>query len=101
MDAELTKERITDLISRKGLTKAEFAKRLGISRTNLDYYLDAKKKDINMVIKMAEALGMDLYEFIGYEEPEPAKVYGCLYIDGVGHLVESREDVDALLKNIK
>lgn len=101
MDAELTKERITDLISRKGLTKAEFAKRLGISRTNLDYYLDAKKKDVKMVIKMAKALGMDLYEFIGYEEPEPPKVYGCLYVDGVPHLVNSRAEVVALLDGIE
>lgn len=101
MEITLTKERITDLINQMGLTKAEFAKRLGISRTNLDVYLDAQRKDVKMVVKMANALGMNLYDFLGLKEPEPPKIYGCLYVDGVPHLVKSRSEVVALLESIE
>ena len=61
MEINLTKERITELLSQKGMTKAEFAKRIGVERNNLDVYLSAKKKDVNLVVKMAEALGLNLY----------------------------------------
>lgn len=100
MDVNLSKERITDLINQSGMTKVEFAKRLGFERNNLDAYLNSKKKDINLVIKMADALGMDLYEFLGVKEPEK-DVYGCLYVKGMPILVNCKEDVEKVLMSIK
>ena len=76
MDINLTKERITELISQKGMSKAEFAKRIGIERNNLDVYLNAKKKDVSLVIKMAEALDLNLYDFLGLKEPDAKDVFG-------------------------
>ena len=100
MEISLTKERIKDLISRKGLSYAAFAQALGIKRQNLDAYLDAQKKDINMVIKMAEVLGMSLYEFIGMPEPEAKDVYGCLYVKGRPILVNNKAELLALVKSL-
>ena len=93
MDITLTKERIKDLISQKGVSYAAFAQELGIKRQNLDAYLDAQKKDINLVVKMADILGMSLYEFIGMPEPGVKEVYGCLYIKGRPVLVNSKEEL--------
>ena len=100
MEVNLTKERITDLINQKGMTKAEFAKRLGYDRKNLDTYLNAKKKDINLVIKMAEALDLNLYDLLGLNEPGTRDVYGCLYIKGMPVLVNSKEELLELVKTL-
>ena len=100
MEVNLTKERITELIAQKGITKAEFAKRLGYERNNLDAYLNAKKKDINLVIKMAEALDLNLYDLLGLKEPGNRDVYGCLYVKGMPVLVNSKEDIEKVLKEL-
>ena len=101
MEISLTKERIKDLINQKGVSYAMFAQALGIKRQNLDAYLDAQKKDINMVIKMADVLGMSLYEFIGMPEPGAKEVYGCLVIKGRPFLVDSKEKLMELAKTLE
>ncbi len=100
MEVNLTKERITELITQKGITKAEFAKRLGYERNNLDAYLSAKKKDINLVIKMAEALDLNLYDLLGLDEPGTKDIYGCLYVKGMPVLVNSKADIERVLNSI-
>ena len=100
MEINLSKERITELISRKGMSKAEFAKRIGIERNNLDVCLNAKKKDINLVLKMAEALDLSLYDFLGLKEHETKEIYGCLYVKGIPILVNSKEEIINLLNEI-
>ena len=100
MEITLTKERIKDLISQKGVSYAAFAQELGIKRQNLDAYLDAQKKDINLVIKMAEVLGMSLYEFIGMPEPGVKDVYGCFYIKGRPVLINGKEELLEQIKKI-
>ena len=100
MDIILTKERIKELISQKGISYATFAQNLGIKRQNLDAYLDTQKKDINMVVKMAEALGMSLYEFIGIPEPGGKDLYGCLYVNGHPVLINSKEDLFELVNQL-
>ncbi|MCQ2173516.1 MAG: helix-turn-helix transcriptional regulator [Bacteroidales bacterium] len=80
MEVLLTKDYVYSLLEDKRISKADFAKSIGLSsRTNLDALLDAKKKDINSVIRMAEALGMSLQEFIGFE-PSPFKIRGFVKV---------------------
>ena len=99
MEVNLSKERIYELISLKGMSKADFAKRLGYERNNLDAYLNSKKKDINLVIKMAEALEMPLMEFLGIE-PERSSIYGCLYVNGMPVIVNNKQDIEKVLKGL-
>ena len=96
MEVLLTKEYITGLIASKGLSKAEFASRMGIVRQNLDSMLDSRKKDINTVIKMAEVLDIPLLEFIGMQ-PKENTIYGCLYVNDKPVLVNSWEDLEILM----
>ena len=99
MEVLLTKEYLSGLIASKGMTKAEFASKMGIVRQNLDAMLDSKKKDINTVVKMAEVLDIPLLEFIGMQ-PEKKSIYGCLYVDDKPIIINSREDIDNLLKSL-
>ena len=64
MEVFLTPEYIREQIARKGMSKAEFASKMGIARQNLDSLLDSKKKDINTIIKMAEVLDIPFLNFI-------------------------------------
>ena len=100
MEINLSKERITELISRKGMSKAEFAKRLGYERNNLDAYLNAKKKDINLVIKMAEALDLNLYDLLGLNAPGAKDVYGWLYVKGMPVLINSKNELLELVMSL-
>lgn len=98
---ELTKEYITSLIERQGMTKAEFASKMGYARQNLDVMLAAKKKDIAMVVKMAEVLGVPLLDFIGASDAAPGdNVHGCIYVNNIPHLVNNREDIENILKDL-
>ena len=91
MEVLLTKEYISGLIEQKGMTKAEFAKRMGYQRQNLDAMLDAKKKDINMVIKMAEVLGTTLDDFLYAKTP--VKVMGFVKVNDKVFEIKTRDDL--------
>jgi len=98
---ELTKEYITALIEQQGMSKAEFASKMGYARQNLDVMLATKKKDIAMVVKMSEVLGIPLLDFIGENDFVPEnKVHGCIYVNNKPYLVNSKEDIEALLKEL-
>ena len=99
MEVNLTQERIMDLVNQRGLSKAEFAQKIGVERKNLEIYLKAKKKDVNLVIRMAEALNMSLYDFVGLDDPAK-EVYGCLYVKGLPVLVNSKKDIEAVLDRL-
>lgn len=98
MEVVLTKEYITGLIDKKGMSKAEFAKQMGVQRQNLDALLESKKKDINTVIKMSEVLGMPLNEFL---YGKAADVSGFLKVNGVIREITKKEDIGAVLKEIE
>lgn len=100
MEAKLSKDFIYSLVAYKGMTKAEFAKKVGLERNNLDSALNSKKKDINFVIKMAEALDLPLMTFIGAESGE-LNMFGCIYVNGVPVIVNSRKEIEELLEKVK
>ena len=99
MEVLLTRDYILEQVARKGMSKAEFSSRMGIARQNLDSLLDSKKKDINTIIKMSEVLDIPFLDFIGLQ-PKETDIHGCIYINGKPVLVNSREDIENLLKEI-
>ena len=98
MEVVLTKEYITGLIDKKGMSKAEFAKQMGVQRQNLDALLESKKKDINTVIRMSEVLGMSLNEFL-YGKDE-LQISGFIKLNRSIREIHSREDIEAVLIEI-
>lgn len=100
MEANISKEWVNIILAYKGMTKADFAKKVGLERNNLDAALNAKKKDINLVIKMAEALDMPLMTFIGAQSEE-LNMFGCIYVNGIPVIVNSRKEIEELLEKVK
>ena len=100
MEVLLSKEYITGLLTKKGMSKAVFASKMGIVRQNLDAMLDSKKKDINTVIKMAEVLEMPLMEFIGMQSSEGVKISGFVKVNDTVKEISSKKDVEDLLDYI-
>lgn len=98
MEVLLTKEYITGLLEQKGISKVEFASRMGVVRQNLDAMLESKKKDINTVIKMAEVLNIPFTEFIGMEKG--SNVTGFLKINGEIVEIACKEDLEKVLEKI-
>jgi len=99
MEVFITRDYVLEQIAKKGMSKAEFASRMGIVRQNLDSLLDSKKKDINTIIKMSEVLDIPFLDFIGLQ-PKETDIHGCIFINGKENIVHSREDIENLLKEL-
>ena len=100
MEVELTKEYITSLIDKKGMTKAEFAKQVGVARQNLDVLLSSKKKDINTIIRMSEVLGISLTEFL-YGKQGSIVISGFIKVNETIYEIKNKEDMVMILKEIE
>ena len=100
MEVLLTRDYVLEQVAKKGMSKAEFASRMGIARQNLDSLLDSKKKDINTVIKMSEVLEIPFLDFIGLR-PKETEIHGYIYINGKPVLVNSKEDLIKLIEAIE
>lgn len=96
---ELTKEYISSLIEQSGMTKTEFAAKMGYTqRQYLDAVLNNKKKDIATVVKMAEILNIPLLDFIGVSESAPEdNIHGCIYINNTWHQINNKEELVKLI----
>ena len=46
MEVRITKEKVEQLLKEKGLSKAEFATKMGVKRQNLDVMLNSKKRTL-------------------------------------------------------
>ncbi len=101
MEVLLSKEYILGLIESRRMSKAEFAKQMGIVRQNLDAMLESKKKDINTVIKMAEVLDMPLDDFLYGKKSDEVQVHGFLKVNKSIVEVNNKGDLQRVLEDIE
>lgn len=101
MEVLLSKEYILGLIESRKMSKAEFAKQMGIVRQNLDAMLDSKKKDINTVIKMAEVLNMPLGDFLYGKKGDEVQVRGFLKVNDSIIEVNNKDDLQRVMEEIE
>ena len=99
MEVLLSKDYILGLVEQRGMSKAEFAKQMGIVRQNLDAMLESKKKDINTVIRMAEVLGLSLDEFLYGKQT--VKINGFVSVDETIYTISQKEDLQKVLADIE
>jgi transcriptional regulator with XRE-family HTH domain len=97
MEVDINKERVLGFLKEKGMSKVEFANRMGILRQNLDALLESKKKDINVVIKMAEVLDIPFEEFAGMVERSKPQPEGIIKYKDEYWEIKSKEDLEHLL----
>lgn len=99
MEVLLSKDYILGLVEQRGMSKAEFAKQMGIVRQNLDAMLESKKKDINTVIRMAEVLGLSLDEFLYGKQT--VKINGFVSVDDTIYTISQKDDLQRVLAEIE
>ncbi len=99
MEILLSKDYILGLVEQRGMSKAEFAKQMGIVRQNLDAMLESKKKDINTVIRMAEILGLSLDEFLYGKQT--VKINGFVSVDDTIYTISQKDDLQRVLAEIE
>ncbi|MBQ8061710.1 MAG: helix-turn-helix transcriptional regulator [Bacteroidales bacterium] len=97
MEVDINKERVLGFLKEKGMSKVEFANKMGILRQNLDALLESKKKDINVVIKMAEVLEIPFDEFAGMVERRKPQPEGIIKYKDSYWEIKSKEDLENLL----
>lgn len=100
MEVDINKERVLGFLKEKGMSKVEFANKMGILRQNLDALLESKKKDINVVIKMAEVLEIPFDEFAGMVERRKPQPEGIIKYKDEYWDIKSKEDLEILLATV-
>lgn len=79
-------DKLKELIDRKGISIAELSRRTGINCNTLYSYIrrNTKKPDPNVLQVLADALGVDIYYFLGLQ--------GSIEIDSIDDLIDEERD---------
>ena len=74
---------------------AEIAEKIGIHPITLSQSLNGNPT-LSRLTEVAGALGVDVGEL--FEQPKKESMYGCIYVNGSPVIVNSREEIETLLK---
>ena len=87
-----------DFLKERGISKAQFAKAMGVIPQNINKLVGTK--NICTLTSIANYLDIPLPVILfGNEEAVP-DIHGCIYINGKPHLINSKEDIESILKDI-
>lgn len=87
--------RIKELAKEKGYVLEGIASYLGITPVSLSQSINGNPT-LKRLEEIADAMNVDVSEL--FEKPEKKEVHGCLYIDGIPHLVKDKYDLMHILK---
>lgn len=87
-----------DFLKERGISKAQFAKAMGVIPQNINKLVGTK--NICTLTSIANYLDIPLPVILfGNEEAVP-DIHGCIYINGKPNLINSKEDIESILKDI-
>lgn len=89
--------KIKEICKVKGITMAKIAETLNISPITLSQSLNGNPT-LSRLTEVADILGVDVSEL--FYKPIDNSVHGCLYINGRPYLVNSKEEISALIEKI-
>lgn len=96
----MLKERIEEVMQKKGITKAEFARRWGCLPQNVNNLLNTD--NLKKLTKIAEVIGCDVTDFMTSQPQKPQPVInGYIEFDGVVYPIKSMSDFTKLHDFIK
>ena len=96
----MIKLRIAEILQEKGISKTEFAERMGIKKQNVNGALETKNLD--KIQEIANVLGVDYLELITEKQEEPKSVInGFVEYNEKIYKIASREDLENLLNTIE
>ena len=88
----MVRERIEVIMKEKGISKAEFARRMNIKPQNVNVVLDTD--NLKKLMKIAEVIGCDVSDFLVNNNQEPQHVInGFIEYDGVVYAIKSMNDL--------
>ena len=88
----MVRERIEEIMKEKGISKAEFARRMNIKPQNVNVVLDTD--NLKKLMKIAEVIGCDVSDFLVNNNQEPQHVInGFIEYDGVVYAIKSMNDL--------
>lgn len=90
--------RIKELCREKHITMAEISERIGINPVTLSQSLNGNPT-LSRLQEVADILGVSVPDL--FEQPVSKPIYGCLYVNGVPNVVNSKDEIEELLKNLK
>lgn len=86
--------RIKDVCKENNITLAEVAKHLNITPVTLSQSLNGNPT-LGRLQEVADAIGVDVSEL--FDRPIQKDIHGCVYINGVAKLIDSKKDIEELL----
>lgn len=86
-----------EMLVAAGLSKVQFATKLGIAPQNVKKLFASK--NISALAKVADVLSVSLqYLIYGNMEQTSTDVHGCIYINGKPYLIAKKEDIEKLMQ---
>ncbi len=93
--AEPNSLRIKELCKMRGISMAELAARIGIKPIPLSQSLN-RNPTLSRLKEVAAVLEVDVPDL--FEKSNKEDIYGCLWVNGVPTIINSRNDLDTILK---
>lgn len=90
--------RIKELCKEKHITMAEISERIGINPVTLSQSLNGNPT-LSRLQEVADILGVSVPDL--FEQPVSKQVYGCLYVNGVPHIIHNKDDIERLLNSLE
>lgn len=87
-----------DLLVAAGLSKVQFAEKVGIVPQNVKKLFATK--NITTLAKVADVLNVPLQVLIYGQEQTVLDVHGCIFVNGTAHLIAKKEDIEELLSSL-
>ena len=99
LDKEQTyfEEHASELLESKGISKAQFAKEMGVVPQNINKLFGTK--NFLTLCRVSSILGIPLDNLMSGEERQ--RIQGCVFVDGIANLIKSKDDLEKLLKKLK
>ena len=86
--------RVKELCKEKGMTMTELAKKIKVHPVTLTQSLNGNPT-LSRLKTVADALGVEVSELFSPKKEDT--IYGCLYVNGEPHIVESIKQIKDLL----
>lgn len=92
-------EHADDILKEKGISKAQFAKTMGVAPQNINKLFGTK--NAITLSNIANYLNIPLQVLLTGNETKGRDIHGCVYVDGKPILINGGEDVIKLAEEMK
>ena len=92
-------EHAEEMLSNAGITKAQFAKAVGVAPQNISKLFSTK--NILTLSKVSTVLNVSLNFLLNGTQQSAEDIHGCLFVNGTPILINSLADLEDFIKQNK